>query len=40
MYQGFSGTMFIAMHAAVIKEVTRARALELTRLQAQLEFGE
>ena len=41
MYQGFEGTMFIPMHAAAVKEVTRTRALELTRLlEAQEEFGE
>jgi len=41
MYQGFEGTMFIPMHAAAVKEITRARTLELTRLlEAHEEFAE
>jgi len=32
MYQQFQGTMYIPMHAAAEKEITRARALELTHL--------
>ena len=32
LYQGFQGTMYIPMHAAAVKEITRARALELTHL--------
>jgi uncharacterized protein YecT (DUF1311 family) len=32
MYQQFQGTMYIPMHAAAVKEITRARALELTHL--------
>jgi uncharacterized protein YecT (DUF1311 family) len=40
MYNGFEGTMFIPMHAAAVKKVTRARALELiTSLQAHEEFA-
>jgi uncharacterized protein YecT (DUF1311 family) len=41
MYNGFEGTMFIPMHAAAVKKVTRARALELiTLLEAHEEFAE
>jgi uncharacterized protein YecT (DUF1311 family) len=32
LYQQFQGTMYIPMHAAAVKEITRARALELTHL--------
>jgi uncharacterized protein YecT (DUF1311 family) len=32
MYQQFQGTMYIPMHAAAVKEITRARALELSHL--------
>lgn len=40
LYQEFEGTMFVPMHAAAVKEITRKRALELTRLlEAHEEFG-
>lgn len=32
LYGEFQGTMYIPMHAAAVKEITRARALELTHL--------
>lgn len=32
LYKEFQGTMYIPMHAAAVKEITRARALELTHL--------
>jgi len=41
MYTGFQGTMFIPMHAAAVKELTRARALELIHLlEMHEEFAE
>jgi uncharacterized protein YecT (DUF1311 family) len=40
LYQEFEGTMYIPMHAAAVKEITRARTLELTRLlEIHQEFG-
>lgn len=40
LYQEFEGTMFIPMQAAAVKEITRKRALELTRLlEAHEEFA-
>jgi uncharacterized protein YecT (DUF1311 family) len=41
LYQEFQGTMFIPMHAAAVKEITRSRTLELTHLlEVYEEFAE